>query len=290
MGMNHFKEMSILSNIARPDFAVLTNIGQAHIGNLGSRENILKAKMEIIEGMPDDGTIIINNDDLYLKTIKGSVEQKIVTYGIKNKSDYMAYDIVLTDERTSFKIKENNEVYTVTINLPGEHFVLNSLAAWAVGRVNNVPPEKIVEGLKNFEMSKLRMDIKEVNGYKIINDTYNAGPESMNAILDTLSKLSGGRKIAVLADMLELGEMSQKIHFEIGKHISDLNIDYVFTYGNEAKNIAKGLIDSGKDAKIFEDQEKLIEELKGFLQKDDVVLVKGSRAMQMDKVVEEISK
>ena len=123
MGMNHFKEMSILSNIARPDFAVLTNIGQAHIGNLGSRENILKAKMEIIEGMPDDGTIIINNDDLYLKTIKGSVEQKIVTYGIKNKSDYMAYDIVLTDERTSFKIKENTEVYIKQLTLPLEHWI-----------------------------------------------------------------------------------------------------------------------------------------------------------------------
>lgn len=288
MGMNHFNEISVLSNIARPDIAVLTNIGHSHIGNLGSRENILKAKLEIVEGMNENGVVIANNDDLYLKTIKDKLKQKIVTYGIKNKSDYMAYDVVMTDDGTAFKIKDNGNVYTVKINLPGEHLVYNALAAWAVGKLNNVSSEEIVRGIENFKLSKLRMDIREVNNIKIINDTYNANPESMRAALSTLSKMNGERKIAVLADMLELGEMSKDIHFELGKFINDLGIDDVFIYGEEAKFIAKGAIDSGKkDVKIFNNKQELINELKQFLQAKDVVLVKGSRGMKMDEVVNE---
>ena len=286
MGMNHFNEISVLSNIAKPNIAVLTNIGHSHIGNLGSRENILKAKMEIIEGMNDDGVIIANNDDLYLKTIKDKVKQKVITYGIKNKSDYMAYDVVMTDTDTTFKIKDEEKIYKVKINLPGEHLVYNALAAWAVGKVNNVKNEEIIKGIENFEMSKLRMDIKEKNNVKIINDTYNANPESMKAALQTLSKMNGNRKIAVLADMLELGEMSKNIHFELGKTISDLKIDNIFTYGEEAKEIAKGAIDAGcSNVKIFGDKEELIKELKQFLKPDDIVLIKGSRGMKMDEVV-----
>jgi len=291
MGMNHFNEISVLSNIAKPDIAVLTNIGHSHIGNLGSRENILKAKMEIIEGMKETGVIIANNDDLYLKTIKDKVKQKVITYGIKNKSDYMAYDVVMTDTDTTFKINDEGKIYTVKINLPGEHLVYNALAAWAVGKLNNVETQEIIAGIENFKMSKMRMDIIEKNNIKIINDTYNANPESMKAALTTLSKMNGNRKIAVLADMLELGEMSKNIHFELGKFISDLKVDTVFTYGEEAKSIAKGAIDGGannENVKIFEYKEELIKELKQFLKPDDIVLIKGSRGMKMDEVVEAI--
>jgi len=288
MGMNHFNEISVLTNIAKPNIAVLTNIGHSHIGNLGSRENILKAKMEIVEGMNADGIIIANNDDLYLKTIKNKVKQKVITYGIKNKSDYMAYDVVMTDTDTTFKINDEGKIYTVKINLPGEHFVYNALAAWAVGKLNNVSNEEIIAGIEKFEMSKLRMDIIEKNNIKIINDTYNANPESMKAALQTLSKMNGSRKIAVLADMLELGEISQNAHFELGKFVYDLSIDMIFTYGEEAKFIAKGAIETGcssENVKIYEDKSELIKKLKQIIKSDDVVLVKGSRGMEMEEVV-----
>ena len=133
------------------------------------------------------------------------------------------------------------------------------------------------------------MDIREINGAKIINDTYNANPESMKAGLQTLSKMTGNRKIAVLADMLELGEMSKNIHFELGKFIKDLEIDYIFTYGEEAKFIAKGLVDAGfNNVSTFSDKKELIKELKRFVKLNDVVLIKGSRGMKMDEVVEEL--
>jgi len=286
MGMNHFNEISVLSDIAKPNIAVLTNIGHSHIGNLGSRENILKAKMEILEGMNDDGVIVVNNDDIYLSTIKDKVKQKVITYGINNDSDYMAYDVVMNDSYTTFKINDDGKIYNVKINLPGEHLVYNALAAWAVGKLNNVSSDEIIKGLETFKMSKLRMDVREINNVKIINDTYNANPESMKAALTTLSKMNGNRKIAILADMLELGERSNNIHFELGRCINDLEIDYLFTYGEEAKFIAKGAIDAGKaNVKIFDNKEELIDEANKFLQAGDIVLVKGSRGMKMDEVV-----
>jgi UDP-N-acetylmuramoyl-tripeptide--D-alanyl-D-alanine ligase len=292
MGMNHFGEISLLTDIAHPDIAVLTNIGHAHIGILGSRENILKAKMEIVNGMNENGIIVINNDDVLLQGIKDKVKQNIVTYGIKNKSDYMAYDIELTEDSTRFKIKQKDKVYEVNIPLLGEHFVYNALAAWAVGDLQNTEPQDRVEGIEEFKLSKMRMDVIEKNNIKIINDTYNAGPESMKAVLETLSKMQGKRKIAILADMLELGEFSSSIHFDLGCFIGNLELDFLITVGNAAKEIAKGAVDTGMSSDnifIFEDKQSAIEKTEELIKQGDVVLIKGSRAMEMNKVTEKIS-
>lgn len=291
MGMNHFGEISVLTDIAKPDVAVLSNIGHAHIGILGSKENILKAKMEIVEGMSSDGIIIINNDDALLTTIKGTVKQKVVTVGIKNKSDYMAYDIKIKENSTSFKIKNDDKVYEIEIPLVGEHFVYNALLAWAVGITEKVKPEEIVTGIAEFKLSKMRMDIIKRDNFKIINDTYNAGPESTKAALTALKKMDGGKKIAILADILELGEFSSKLHFELGEFTANLDLDYLLTVGSEAKQIAKGAIDAGMKSEkvcVCDSREAAVQKAKEIISDDAIVLVKGSHAMKMHEVVEKL--
>lgn len=286
MGMNHSGELSILSNIALPDLAIINNIGYSHIGNLGSRENILKAKLEITDGLSENGKLIINNDDEYLTKLEND---NLIKFGIKNTSDLTAYDIEIDDTTTRFKVNIDTQTYDFILPLPGEHFVYNALAAITVGSFYNVAPNDMIDALKNMTFTKMRMDIIEKNSIKIINDAYNASPDSMKASLNSLTAIKGDRKIAVLADMLELGEFSKSIHFEIGKSIDKEKIDYVLAYGNDSLEIINGALNNGiKNAKFFNTKEELIKELKELLRPNDCVLVKGSRGMKMDEVVNTI--
>ena len=221
MGMNNLGEISILSNIAKPTLSVITNIGTSHIGNLGSRENILKAKLEILEGM-DKKVLIINNDNDLLHNLK--INGKIITYGINNKSDYNAYDIKYNLDNLTYKINLLESTEEIKINVPTESFVLNSLCALSIGMYYDIEVNKIKEGLETFKLSSNRMEIEKIKNITIIKDYYNASVDSINSTLSYLSNLKG-RKIAVLGDMLELGNYSKSLHEMVGKSVYEKGID-----------------------------------------------------------------
>lgn len=284
MGMNHFGELSRLTNIAKPTIAVITNVGTAHIGNLGSRENILKAKLEILEGLNDDGVAVINNDnDLLHKWKTDQSKYKVVTFGINNKSDNMAKNIKYNETTSSFEFEEKE------INVPvgGEAFVYNSLAAISVGKLLGIELEKIKEGIAKFELTKMRLDVKNsTNGYKIIDDCYNANYDSMKAALEYLNKIKSNKKIAVLGDMLELGEFSKELHEAVGKEVLKNNIDALVTVGNASKNIANIVKqDKTKEVYEFENNREAIKKIKEIANVGDAILVKASNSMNFKEIV-----
>lgn len=296
MGMNNAGELTVLSNIAKPDIAVITNVGTAHIGNLGSRENILKAKLEILNGMNDNGTLIINNDNDMLhawkETYNGNV--KIVTYGIENESDYCAHDINLFENSSEFSLKcdsENTEKIMVPVG--GNHFVYNALSAIAVGKQLGISIDKIKKGIADFELTKSRMElIKLENQVTIINDCYNANYDSMKAAIEYLAKTSAKRKIAVLGDMLELGEFSNNLHTKVGEEVARNNIDILVTVGEMGKVIAKAAKNMNDQIEIysFEINSSAIEKLKESMQSGDAILIKASNGMKFNEIVEELKK
>ncbi len=290
MGMNHLGEISFLSDIAKPDTAIIINVGHSHIGNLGSRENILKAKMEIVDGMSNDGTLVINGDNDMLKTVK-NVKQKLIKFGFKDANGVTAYNIKVNDNATEFMVKEDEKEYKVKLNLVGENFIYNALAAWVIGRIYGIIPEDRVKALANCEFTKMRMNIETKNDIILINDCYNASPESMKVALEALSKQEAKSRIAILGDMLELGEYSDKLHEEVGENVAKNKIDKLYTVGKLAKNIKQGAINEGmneQNIKSFDILEELLNELKNLIQKGDAVLVKASRAMSFEKIVNEL--
>ena len=247
MGMSGFGEIRRLTSIVRPSVAVITNIGLSHIEKLGSRQNILKAKMEILDGLEDGGLVVLNGDDNLLFGMKDLLKFRTVFYGIGEGLDYQAYNIKSAGEHgTFFEIAVGNREYKVHIPAPGVHNVYNALASIAVGLELNVPFEKILEGVKQFNTGNMRMNIISHNDYKIINDAYNASPQSMEAALDVLRDMgSNRRKIAVLGDMLEMGEWAPKAHMDVGKSAASKGIDYIITLGENGKFIAEGAADAG---------------------------------------------
>lgn len=288
MGMNHFGELSYLTNIAKPTIAVITNVGTAHIGNLGSRENILKAKLEILEGLPKDGVVIINNDnDLLHKWQLENKKYNVITYGINNNSKYVAKEIKYTTTGSEYQL---NGKESIKVPVGGEAFVYNSLAAISVGELLNIPIEKIQVGIKNFELTKMRLDVqKSSKGYTIINDCYNANYDSMKSAIEYLNSSKGNRKIAVLGDMLELGEFSQKLHKKVGEEVAKNKIDILITVGKEANNIAETAKKNGINTTyMFENNQKAITKLKEILEPKDVVLVKASNSMNFKEIVSNI--
>lgn len=286
MGMNHIQEISVLTKIAKPTIAVITNIGTAHIGNLGSRENILKAKLEIIEGLKDGGKIIINNDnDMLHKWYQENKEKyNIITYGIENQSTYMAENIKLDENGSKYKINGKE----IEVPVGGNHFVLNSLCAIAVGEELNIEAEKIKKGIKSFKLTKKRMDIFTENKITIINDSYNANYDSVKAAIEYLSKRPEKRKIAVLGDMLELGEFSKKLHEKVGEEIVKNKIDILITVGVEAKNIAQIAKEGSIHTIKCNTNDEAIKEIKKIKKQDDCILIKASNSMHFDEIVNAI--
>lgn len=293
MGMNNLGEISTLTNIAKPTISVITNVGTSHIGNLGSRENILKAKLEILEGMDENGTLVINNDNDMLNAWneKNNI-YKVDTFGIDNKSNIMAHEIDLQEYGSKFIAHTSIGNLNVEVPVGGKHFVYNALCAICVGQLLDISNEEILKGIKEFELTKNRMDIiKTKQNITVINDCYNANYDSMKAAIEYLSKMSAKRKIAMLGDMLELGEYSTELHEKVGETVAKNNIDILITVGEESKNIVKEAIKLGmteKNVYHFETTKEAISLLKDILNTEDVVLVKASNGMHFNKIVEEI--
>ena len=281
MGMNHMKELSYLSKIAKPTMAVITNIGTAHIGNLGSRENILKAKLEVLDGM-NGGMLFINNDNDMLQKVK---YDNLVTIGIENKSDFMATDIKEDVFSSQFKINDEN----IKLNVGSNAFIYNALFAYAVGKSLGVSKENIKISLKKFKLSPHRLENFETKKYTIIDDTYNASPDSMKASIDVLCDLDcKGKKYAVLADMNELGDDSVSYHRQIGEYLRDKKIDEVIVVGEKALDIKKALDECDtKYAKTFSfmDNEEVALYLMAIMKPEDIVLLKGSNSMKLNEIV-----
>ncbi len=294
MGMNSFGEISILTNIAKPDIAVITNIGTAHIGMLGSRENILKAKLEILEGLNQKGTVVINYDNDLLHNWYESEKNhyQILTYGLQEGSKVLGKNPILEENGSKCQAIIENHTYEICIPIGGEHFVSNSLCAIAVAKALEIPIEKAIKGIKEFELTKKRMEIKKSKiGATIINDCYNANYDSMKAALDYVGKLPNKRKVAVLGDMLELGEYSKDLHQKVGKEIVKNKIDLLICVGKEVKYMIEQAKEDGmKSENIFwyENNEEAIHKLKQELQAEDVILLKASNSLNFTQICEAI--
>lgn len=290
MGMSGFGEISHLTYIVKPDIAIITNIGISHIEKLGSRQNILKAKMEILEGLNENGLLILNGDDKLLYGLKDLLKVRIVYYGMEEGLDFQAFNISTAGEKgTCFEITLKNTDYKIHIPTPGVHNVYNALAAIATGIEMKISMDKIIQGIAEFTSSKMRMNIITGREIKIINDAYNASPQSMEAAISVLKDIGGNnRRIAILGDMLEMGEWAYKAHLDIGKFAVSKGIDYILTVGVNGKNIGEGAIEAGaKTSTIFSfnNNSELNIFLNSFINKGDVVLVKGSRGMKMEEIV-----
>ena len=290
MGMSNLGEISVLSKIAKPNIAVITNVGTAHIGNLGSRENILKAKLEILDGLKEDGTLIINNDNdlLHNWNEKNTKSIKVITYGIENKSKYNACDIKYFENSSEFIIEIDSKLgEKIVVPIGGNHFVYNALSAAAVGEELKIPFNKIKEGIEKFELTKSRMElIKLKNGATLINDCYNANYDSMKAAIEYLSKVTAKRKIAILGDMLELGEYSEELHRKVGEEVSKNNIDILVTVGEMGKVISNSV--ANKETKIYccESTNEVVKMMQELIESGDIILVKASNGMKFNTIIE----
>lgn len=290
MGMNHFKEIRKSTQIANPTISVITNIGTSHIGNLGSRENILKAKLEILDGMKTKSLIINNDNDLlneFYNIPNDDIE--ITTIGIRKKSDIMAENIVLGERNSQFICKTKESSFQVNVPVGGEHFVYNALIGVAVGKKLNMSDSDIKRGIETFELTKSRMDIDLLsNGAKIINDSYNASLESMTAALKYLSEFKNCRKIAFLGDMFELGEYSEQLHRKVGEEVVENRIDILICAGKQAKFIAEEarfFKMKKENVFYFETKEEATEFLKQRMKPTDIILIKASNGMKFFDVV-----
>lgn len=286
MGMNHLQEMSRLSMIARPDIACITNVGTAHIGELGSRENILKAKLEIINGMKEGSTLIINQDNDMLQTVE-LPHLNVVRVGKGKEASIQASHIVLEETKSSFEVEYQGKKEIIEVPVQGEHNISNALIAIAVGIELNISLEDIKKGIQEFKLTKNRMDILEKNHKTVIDGTYNASVDSMKSSIDVLANYKK-RKVAILADMLELGDYSQQLHEEVGSYVAFKGIDILVCVGKEAKYIYQKARESMKDVYYFESNQEVIARLDELLKEDDVILVKGSHSMNLKEVVEKI--
>ena len=281
MGMNHFGEISTCTRTAQPDLAVITNVGTAHIEFLGSREGIAKAKLEICEGLADGSPILLNGDEPLLRDRPETARLRPVYFGLDNADcGLRAEKIELGDDRTEFDVVYPGGRIHIKLGDGGRHFVYDALAAFGVGLEYGMDPAKIAEQLGEFRSG--RQHILTEYGYTIIEDCYNANPESMAAALEVLaSRRTSGRRIAVLGDMLELGAHSAEAHRALGEKAAAC-ADAVFLYGGECR---AALESAGGVARLFATHEELASALSRFALPGDLLLFKGSRGMKMEHVL-----
>ena len=301
LGMSFKGEISYLSKLACPKIAAITNIGNSHIENLGSRENICAAKLEIIAGLDPDGFLLLNADEPLLFAQKGLIKHKVMFISMQNPAaDFRALNVRTYDDYSIYDLVLPNRVIT-NIQIPtiGVHNVYDSVYAFVTGLLMGMSDEEIKRGLMKFKNTGMRQNVYEYGGITIIEDCYNAGPESMKASLDVLAKLSAknnSRSIAVLGEMRELGEYSKQLHMEIGRTVASKNIGKLYTFGHDAENIVLGAINHGYSPERvgingdIETPETTVAALCSTLRAGDIVLFKASRAVRLERVIELLKK
>ena len=290
LGMNHFGEMSYLTSIARPSVVVITNIGTMHIEHLGTREGILKAKLEIMQGIRDDGVAVFNGDEPLLWNLREGTHRRIY-FGIENeRCDVLATEICQRDGGVEFTVKAFERQFRVFVPQEGRHTVYNALAAIAVGLLQDVSPEVITRQLSLFHNTGMRQRVFEEKGFTIIDDCYNAGPESMEAALNVLKERKcEGKRIAVLGDMLELGSRAMAEHYRVGR-LAAAAADVILAYGKHSERIITGAVTGGMSTKTavhYDDQSEMAQALARAAKPGDVLLFKGSRGIKMERVMKE---
>ena len=276
MGMSEFGEIELLSNIAKPTIGVITNIGTAHIGNLGSRENILKAKLEILTGM-DNGYLVINNDNDMLRTVK---YDNLITIGIDNESDYMATNISEDVFSSSFLVNGRQ----VELAIGSHAFIYNALFAFAVCEKLGMKFEEINSVINNFKLSPHRLEVIKKDNFTIIDDTYNASFDSVKNSLELLGKIDG-RKVFIFADILELDSFGESIHKDIGEVVLSNNIDVLITVGNLSKYTYDVCLNN-IESYHYDTNQELINEIDNIIHDDDTILIKGSHGMNLIEIVD----
>ncbi len=291
MGMNNSGEIRLLSDIVRQDIGIISNVGIAHIENLGSRENILKAKLELFSFFNENSTAVINGDNDMLGCLY-SEKFKVIRFGLAGGNDIIAYGIEEKgEEGINFSVDLGGAGSNFNVPVPGMHNVYNALSAIAVAEIFNMDAKDIREGLKSFRPSKMRMDVIRLGrGIRLISDVYNANPESMKAAIDVLRSLkTEGRSICVLGDMLELGSISGEEHYKIGMYTASAGVDLLITAGNFSENVKEGWLASGMGRDsiyVFPSTKEAAICLEGVARPGDTVLVKGSRGMKMEYIVD----
>ena len=287
MGMNHFREIAYLSGIAHPDIAVIINIGIMHIEYLGTQIGIREAKMEIVEGMSPNGMLLLNGDDTLLRYLDRKPQQRITYFGKNEGCSVRALDVCQKGPVLSFTAQAGKLSIPVSMELEGEHYVGDAMAAISVALKLAVPSERIRESLASFRNMSGRQEIFQAGGYTIIKDCYNAGPESMAAALGVLGNRPG-RRIAVLGDMLELGDCAPAEHYKVGR-IAAEKADMVFAYGPHAGRVMDGTITGGMQENMawaFDDRGEMARTLKRHAKPGDVLLFKASHGMHLELVLE----
>ena len=289
MGMNHFGEIDYLTKIVEPEVALITNVGDSHIENLGSRENILKAKCEIFHGMGENGLAILNGDDELLRGLEGKLPMPVLWCGTGEGCQYRASDISGVDE-LSCRISTPAHTFSCVIPSPGTHMVYPALMAAAVGEHFGLTQEQIIQGLLHFAPTKMRMNIMHRgDDITILNDTYNANPQSMRAAVDVLAKYHNTHRVAVLGDMLELGALAPALHEGVGEFLGRSGVECLVAVGELAVHI----YEAAKAAMVNEiyycpTKEEAKAVLAQVAQPHSTILVKASRGMAFEELVDEL--
>lgn len=292
MGMENLGELSLLTNMVKPDIAIITNVGCAHLENLGSMENIAKAKVEITEGLGEHGLFIYNGDQKLLedavkaKMIPGFV--RIKTFGNTKTCDGCVEQIRQDASGVSFTM---NHDHVYHLDMIGKHNAYNAAAAILAAKALGLNDDEIQAGLHSIEKTGLRNELIKIKHALILNDSYKSNPNSALAAMDTMREFDVPYKIAVLGDMLELGDTSDMIHYTLGKDLTAYQVNEVLTIGEMARYIAQGARDyTQAHVQQFETKEELLAYLLPYLDKECMILVKGSRGMKLDEVVDELAK
>lgn len=289
MGMSDFGELSYLTSIVKPDIAIITNIGMSHAERLGSRDGILKAKLEILEGLPQNGCVILNGDDRKLRALEGTTGFTEVFFGIDNCASVVrAKKLSEENENVSFRA-DLGEGFSIDLTCVGKHNVYNILPALTLGVIAGIPPSRIKLGVESFECSAMRLQVFTRGGITVINDCYNASPDSMSAAIDVLKGMDarGGKKLAVLGDMRELGSFSAREHTKVGSLACSV-ADFLLVTGCNAKHYLEGANADriGVTAFSYDTPERLVKALRSIVRPCDIILFKASRAAKLERVID----
>ena len=290
IGMRGLHQIDALAEIVKPTIGIVTNVTETHIELLGSIENIALAKSEMVTSIKRGGVVILNADDpnVLAMKVKAAEGVKVLTFGIDHEADLQAFDIETDSTATTFKVRGIAD-YTFKINLLGRHNVLDALAAICTALESGLSCEDIQAGFEELETTAMRFQVINRDGLTIINDAYNAAPASMRASIKTTADLAKGRKIAVLGDMLELGDISESAHREVGREVANAGFDFLLTLGTLGRFIADGARGAGLEAErvlSFDTHEDTAAALKNITQSGDTILFKASRGMKLEKVLE----